>query len=121
MSREITPPGARRGITRRAALLALPATALPSWADDVPTVRVELEDGKISTRRIELPARTRFRVEVVNKGRTPAEFESLPLGLELVVAPGSTRTRVLPGKSPGTYPFFDEFHMQTTRGEFVIR
>ncbi|ODU09597.1 MAG: hypothetical protein ABS84_07495 [Rubrivivax sp. SCN 71-131] len=46
---------------------------------------------------------------------------AVPLGLELVVARGRTRTRVLPGRSPGTYPFFDEFHMQTTRGEFVIR
>lgn len=119
-SRGLERRDAMRGLVRAAAMLAL-AAALPARADDVPTVRVELDDGKISTRRIELPARKRFRVEVVNKGKTPAEFESLPLGLELVVAPGSTRTRVLPGKSPGTYPFFDEFHMQTTRGEFVIK
>lgn len=101
-------------------LLAM-ATAMPAHAEDVPTVRIELNDGHISVRRIELPARQRFRVEVVNQGKTPAEFESLPLGLELVVAPGGTRTRALPGKSAGTYPFYDEFHMETTRGEFVIR
>ncbi len=93
----------------------------PARADDMPTVRVELADGKINVRRIELPAKQRFRVEVVNKGKTPAEFESLPLGLELVVAPGSTRTRALPGKSPGTYPFYDEFHMGTTQGQFIIK
>jgi hypothetical protein len=90
-------------------------------AADIPTVRVELDDGKINVRRIELPAKQRFRIEVVNKGKTPAEFESLPLGLELEVAPGSTRMRALPGKSPGTYPFYDEFHMGTTRGEFIIK
>jgi hypothetical protein len=101
-------------------LLAM-ATAMPAHAEDVPTVRIELNDGHINVRRIELPARQRFRVEVVNQGKTPAEFESLPLGLELVVAPGGTRTRALPGKSAGTYPFYDEFHMETTRGEFVIR
>jgi len=101
-----------------ATLLAVPA---PVRADDIPTVRIELADGVINTRRIELPARQRFRVEVTNKGKTPAEFESLPLGLELVVAPGSTRSRVLPGKSAGTYPFYDEFHMQTTQGVFVIK
>jgi hypothetical protein len=96
----------------------------PARAADMPTVRVELDDGKINVRRIELPAQQRFRVEVVNKGKTPAEFESLPLGLELVVAPGSTRMRALPGKSPGAYPFYDEFrmvHMDTTRGEFIIK
>lgn len=90
-------------------------------AADVPTFSVELRDGVISTRRIEVPAGQRFRIEVINKGQTPAEFESLPLGLELVVAPGGTRTRVLPGKSPGTYPFYDDFHQQTTQGVFVIK
>lgn len=90
-------------------------------AADIPTVRVELDDGKINVRRIELSAKQRFRVEVVNKGKTPAEFESLPLGLELVVAPGSTRMRALPGKAPGAYLLYDEFHMDTTRGEFIIK
>ena len=92
-----------------------------AWADDVPTFKVVVNDGVISTQRIEVPAGQRFRVEVTNQGKTPAEFESLPLGLELVVAPGLTRTRVLPGKSAGTYPFYDEFHMKTTQGEFVIK
>lgn len=99
-------------------LAIVPAAVCASG--DIPTVRVELDDGHISTRRIELPAGQRFRVEVVNKGTTPAEFESLPLGLELVVAPGRTRSRALPGKSAGTYPFYDEFHMDTTQGVFVI-
>lgn len=109
------------------ALIAL-GFAVPAWAlaptahaADPPTIRVILNDGKINLRRIQMPAKTRFRVEVVNQGKTPAEFESLPLGLELVVAPGGTRTRVLPGKSAGTYPFYDEFHMATTKGEFVIQ
>ncbi|MGB7423008.1 MAG: cupredoxin domain-containing protein, partial [Comamonas sp.] len=95
--------------------------ALSAHAQEMPTVRIELNDGQINVRRVELPARQRFRVEVVNQGKTPAEFESLPLGLELVVAPGSMRTRALPGKSAGTYPFYDEFHMETTKGEFIIK
>ncbi|SDM07410.1 Cupredoxin-like domain-containing protein [Oryzisolibacter propanilivorax] len=104
-----------------AALLLAGGASAAHAAGDIPTFRVVLNDGQISTRRIELPAKQRFRIEVVNEGKTPAEFESLPLGIELVVAPHSTRTRALPGKSPGTYPFFDEFHMDTTRGEFVIQ
>ena len=116
-------PARRPVVALAAATLAslLLGTAAPLRADDLLTVRVELADGQINTRRIEVPARQRFRVEVTNKGKTPAEFESLPLGLELVVAPGSTRSRVLPGKSPGTYPFYDEFHMQTTQGVFVVK
>lgn len=108
-------------LTSLLAAVALAALASPvAKADEVPTIRVELNDGQINTRRIELAAKQRFRVEVVNLGKTPAEFESLPLGLELVVAPGGKRSRVLPGKSPGVYPFYDEFHMDTTQGEFVI-
>ena len=116
-------PARRPVVALAAATLAslLLGTAAPLRADDLLTVRVELADGQINTRRIEVPARQRFRVEVTNKGKTPAEFESLPLGLELVVAPGTTRSRVLPGKSPGTYPFYDEFHMQTTQGVFVVK
>lgn len=118
------PKPARRAVVALAvATLAavLAGVAAPLHADDILTIRVELADGQISTRRIEVPAKQRFRVEVTNNGKTPAEFESLPLGLELVVAPGSTRSRVLPGKSPGTYPFYDEFHMQTTQGVFVVK
>lgn len=113
-------PVCLRGFARHA-VPALFALAFAAHANDIPTVRIELNDGVINTRRIELPAGQRFRVEVTNKGKTPAEFESLPLGLELVVAPGGTRSRALPGKSPGTYPFYDEFHMQTTQGVFVIK
>jgi len=113
--------GTPRVLAAALTLLLAGAGAPSARADEIPTVRIELNDGQINTRRIELPARQRFRVEVVNQGKTPAEFESLPLGLELVVAPGSTRSRALPGKSAGTYPFYDEFHMETTRGEFIIK
>ena len=102
-----------------AAVLACAAPAMAQ--DDMPTFQVIVNDGQISTRRIEVPAKTRFRVVMVNKGKTAAEFESLPLGIELVVAPGLTRSRVLPGKSPGEYKFFDEFHMNTTQGVFIVK
>ena len=50
-------------------------------------------------------------------------INSLSLEQKCALLSGGTvfTTRALPGKSPGTYPFFDEFHMDTTRGEFVIK
>jgi len=101
--------------------LAVLAAALQVQAAEVPRYTIELNDGVINTRSITIPAGQRFSVEVVNKGKTPAEFESLSLGLELVVAPGSTRSRVLPGKSAGSYPFYDEFHMKSTKGVFIVK
>lgn len=89
--------------------------------DGLPVVRVEFDDGAVNTRLIELPARTRFRLEIVNKGKTPAEFEALSLGIEIVIPPGATRTRKVPPKLAGTYPFFDEFHMETTQGHFIFK
>lgn len=83
--------------------------------------RIEFNDGHVSTQLLELPARTRFRLEIVNNGKTPAEFESRSLGVEIVVPPGATRTRAMPPKLAGTYPFFDDFHMDTTQGHIIIK
>lgn len=108
-------------------LLALAAPLLaftPRSAEaqtDPPVARVEFNDGAVSPRLIELPARTRFRLEMVNAGKTPAEFEARSLGIEIVIPPGATRTRIVPPKLAGTYPFFDDFHMETTQGHLVIK
>jgi hypothetical protein len=88
-------------------LLALPALAL---AEDMPTFRLELNDGKLSQTRIVVPAKTRFKIEVINRGKTPAEFESLPLRKEKVLAPGAESFVVIQSLSPGEYKFFDDFH-----------
>lgn len=89
--------------------------------DDLPVVRIEFDDGQVSARSVDVPARTRFRLEIVNKGKTPAEFESHSLGVEFVVPPGATRTRSIPPKLAGKYPFFDDFHMETTRGHLLVK
>lgn len=60
--------------------------------------------------RIEVPADTRIELQLVNAGKTPAEFESLPLRKEKVIAPGVTTDMVIKGLDPGEYPFFDDFH-----------
>ena len=70
---------------------ALLACALPAAraADEMPVARVEFNDGAVNTRVIELPAKTRFLLEMVNNGKTPAEFESRSLGVEIVIPPGA--------------------------------
>ncbi|MBE9610924.1 cupredoxin domain-containing protein [Chitinilyticum piscinae] len=106
---------------RMIALALLSVSAMGNTlAADMPTFRIEMNDGKMTPTRIEAPAKTRFRIEVVNKGKTPAEFESLPLRKEKVLAPGVTSSVVVMGASPGEYIYFDDFHPQA-RGVIVIR
>ncbi len=104
-----------------AGLLCTAAILPVAHAEDIPTYTIQLKDGTVNTRKIELPAGKRVRINVDNQGTTPAEFESLPMGLELVVAPHSSRSRVVPPKSAGEYKFFDEFHQSTTQGVFVVK
>jgi len=79
-------------------------------ADDNPTFRIEFKDGAISPLRLEVPANTRVRFELINLGDMPAEFESLELRKERVVAPHSEAVMVIRTLDPGQYPFFDDFH-----------
>ncbi len=91
-------------------LLAAAIVAVgPAHAAD-PVFRIVFEDGKMTPSRIEVPADTRFELELVNNGKTPAEFESLPLRKEKVIAPGVTTSMIIKGLEPGEYSFFDDFH-----------
>jgi len=92
-------------------VLAAVAMGLPQAARaDDPVFRIVFEDGKMTPSRLEVPADTRIELELVNAGKTPAEFESLPLRKEKVIAPGVTTSMVIKGLDPGEYSFFDDFH-----------
>jgi hypothetical protein len=96
-------------------------SAGPAIADDMPTFRLLMKDGRILPETLEVPAQTRFRLEVKNEGPGAAEFESLELKKELVLAPGVTRTTVFAPVKPGTYRFFDDFHPETGQGRIVAK
>ena len=95
--------------------------ASTATADEMPTYKLLMKDGRILPETLEVPANTRFRLEVKNEGPGAAEFESLELKKELVLAPGVTRTTVFAPMKPGTYKFFDEFHPDTGQGRFVVK
>ncbi|MBI3371873.1 MAG: cupredoxin domain-containing protein [Betaproteobacteria bacterium] len=91
------------------------------WAQDLPTFTLVARDGKWFPEVLEVPANTRFRLEITNQNAGPEEFESKELHKELVLAPGVTRVLVFTPMKPGTYPFFGEFHPQTARGRIVAK
>ncbi len=90
-------------------------------ADDMPTFLLVIKGGKLYPETIQVPANTKFRLEVRNEGPGAAEFESLELRKETVLAPGVTRKLVFYPLKPGSYSFFDEFHADTAQGHIVAK
>ncbi|MEY4592099.1 MAG: hypothetical protein RIR18_994 [Pseudomonadota bacterium] len=92
-----------------------------AMADEMPTYKLLMKDGRILPETLEVVAGVRFRLEVKNEGPGSAEFESLELKKELVLAPGVTRTLVFFPMKPGSYKFFDDFHPETGQGRIVAK
>ena len=98
-------------------LNSLPVNA----ADDMPTIQLLMKDGRLFPETLEVPANTRFRLQIRNEGPGAAEFESLELRKETVLAPGVTRALVFHPMKPGIYRFFDDFHPETAQGKIVAK
>ncbi|MFV0372017.1 MAG: cupredoxin domain-containing protein [Azonexus sp.] len=111
--------------TLRSVALALLLSPLLSpvagFASDMPTFLLVMKNGRLYPETIEVPANTRFRLEVRNEGPGASDFESLELRKELVLAPGVTRKLVFYPLKPGSYKFFDEFHPETAQGRIVAK
>jgi hypothetical protein len=114
---------------RTGAVVAMMGLTTAAWlssnrqirADDMPTFAIELKDGVITPLRLEVPARRAFKLELRNTGATPAEFESLELHREKVLAPQSTSFIVFRNLDPGEYKFFDDFHPDAPQAILVAK
>jgi hypothetical protein len=108
----------RRPLGQRAAAIltcailstALLGNAIPAAAEDMPTFRIEMNNGAIDPLHLEVPANRPFKLEIHNAGTTPAEFESLELRKEKVLGPKVKSFMVIRRLPPGEYKFFDDFH-----------
>lgn len=103
------------------ALLSLLLVSFSAYAEDMPTFELIFNDGKVNKTRLEVPAKKRFKIIIHNQGKTPIEFESLSLRKEKVLAPKASSFVVINPISPGEYPFYDEFHMASTKGVIVAK
>jgi uncharacterized protein (DUF58 family) len=91
------------------AALCAPFASPPGRAAEEPVFEIEMKDGVIVPARIEVPAKTRFKIILKNSGQMPAEFESLELRKEVVVTPGGTAAMIIRTLDAGEYKFFDDF------------
>jgi hypothetical protein len=102
--------------------LALLAAAFAGGAQaGLSTYELTIRDGHFEPAMIEVPARQRFKIVVINAGSGPTEFESTPLRVEKVLSPGVTSFVVIHPLKPGRYPFFDEFHLDLPEGEIIAK
>lgn len=95
--------------------------ATPLAADEDPVFAIEFRDGAITPSRVEVPANTRFKLELHNRGASPVEFESVELRKEKVLGPGVTSFIVIRRLAPGEYVFFDDFHLDMPPATLVAR
>ena len=110
-----------RPMARLAALAFCAVAASGARAADEATFRIEFKDGIVTPRRLEVPANRRIVLELVNSGKTPAEFESRELRKEKVLAPGSSSSLVIRTLDPGEYEFFDDFHPEAPPAVLIAK
>lgn len=116
----------RRLVVSRAFVLLLAAAALAlhatkSHAEEMPVFSIEFKDGAITPLRLEVPAGRAFKIVLHNTGSTPAEFESIELHREKVLAAQSTSFVVFRTLDPGEYKFFDDFHPDAPQAVLVAK
>lgn len=92
-----------------------------SLAADLPTFNLTIKGGQFQPETIEVPANTKFRLQIKNEGPGPEEFESSELHKEKVLAEGASSALIFQPLKPGTYKFMGEFHPKTAKGQIVAK
>jgi Cupredoxin-like domain len=103
------------------ATLSCLAFTLSALADELPAFDLVIRNARFVPDRLEVPANTRFRLNVKNEGPGAEEFESIPLKKEKIIAAGATAVLMFTPLKPGNYNFFGEFHPDTAQGVLVVK
>lgn len=90
-------------------------------ADSLATFKIVASNGVLSPASLTVPAGQRIKLELINQGKTPIEFENLQMHVEKVLAPNAQSFVVLNPLKPGTYRFVDEFHPQTGKLDLIVK
>ncbi|PIT20058.1 hypothetical protein BGI36_09465 [Snodgrassella communis] len=93
----------------------------PAMTDDKVTLELKMKDGDMMPLILNAPANKIIRIKITNIGKGPVEFESTQLVKEKVLAPGASSVVVIAPKKPGTYIFFDDFHLNKPKGQLIVK
>ncbi len=94
---------------------------VPARADDAPEQHLSLKNHAFVPAELTVPAGQKIKLTVKNEDATPAEFESYELNREKVVPANGEIVVYLDPLDPGAYPFFDDFHRDTTTGKIIAK
>ena len=108
-------------LKRTLVLTAAALLASGALAQETDSYKLTARDGMFEPTTIEVPAGKRFRIEIVNEGKSAIEFESRALKQEKVIPPGGKATVTINALKAGEYKFFDEFHEKTGQGKVVAK
>ena len=101
-----------------AALLCLAPAALR--AQEAVSIQLSIKNKQFQPRELTAPANRPIRLTIKNLDPAAAEFESVTLRVEKVIAANSEGVINLRPLAPGRYNFFDDFNPQNT-GALVVR
>lgn len=105
-------------MNRLLTVLALVCTPYLAYAGD--EFVLTLRDHAFEPKELAVPADQKFKLTIVNKDATPAEFESKPLKREKVIPGNSSAVINLGPLKPGRYPFVEEYHETEAAAQGVI-
>jgi len=108
-------------LKRPLVFVAAALLASGALAQEAASYKLTARDGVFEPATIEVPAGKRFRIEIVNQGKSAIEFESRDLKQEKVIPPGGKATVTINALKAGEYRFFDEFHEKTGQGKIVVK
>jgi len=83
--------------------------------------QVKIENHRFIPNKIEMERGVRHRLIVLNTDATAEEFESYELNREKIISGKSKAVIFLPPLTPGSYPFFGEFHEDTAQGRIIVK
>jgi plastocyanin len=102
-------------------MIALTLLSVGARADDLIEQHLTLKDHAFTPQNMTVAAGKKIKLTIVNQDSTAAEFESYELHREKVVAANNSIIVFVGPLDPGTYPFFDDFHRDTTTGTIVAK
>lgn len=90
-------------------------------AVDLLTFKLIIQDGQFYPNHIKVPTGQKIKIIIHNIGKTIAEFESIELHKEKVLAPGARSFIVIAPLRPGKYKFYDDFHLNMPQGLIIAQ
>ncbi len=91
-----------------------------AWAER-PEYVLTIKNHLFYPAHIIIPANTKVKFIVINKDKTPEQFDSFDLNREKVIFAGKKSTIFVGPLSSGKYHFSGEYHPNTARGVVIVK